>query len=248
MALSSANDPRFADAIKRAQEYLIRSQSDEGEGIVREDPNYGGIGYGSNPSVRDLSNMNFALQALKESGVPEDAEVWEKAIVFLTRVQNYSETNDQPYAGDDGGFMYAPNDSKAGKDELGRPRSYATMTYAGLLSMIYANVSKDDPRVQAAVNWIRQHWSLEENYPIGKQGLYYGYHVMAKALKAYGEPILTLADGRRVDWYKELSDHLLSMQQPDGSWPPNEADRWFEGDPVLVTAYCLLALEAGYPK
>ena len=147
MALSAAKAPRYADAIRRAQGYLMQSQTDEGDGAMPEDSNYGGIGYASNPDVRDLSNLTFALSALQESGAPEDAEVWGKAVKFLERVQNNSETNDQDYAGDDGGFIYSPGESKAGLDSVGRPRSYSSMTYAGLLSFIYANVSKDDPRV-----------------------------------------------------------------------------------------------------
>ena len=247
MALSAANSPRYAEVIKKAQQFLMRSQTDEGEGATPEDSNYGGIGYGSDPSVRDMSNLNMALQALKDSGTPKDADVWAKAITFLERVQNNSETNDQSYSGDDGGFMYSPGVSKADNDAQGRPRSYATMTYAGLLAFIYANVDKNDPRVQAAYDWLGEHWSLEENFPIGQQGLYYGYVTIAKALKAYGEPTFETAGGKG-DWYKELSDHLAAKQTPGGFWPPNEADRWFEGDPVLVTAYSLLALVSGYPS
>jgi squalene-hopene/tetraprenyl-beta-curcumene cyclase len=247
MALSAAKSPKYADVIRRAQGYLMQSQTDEGDGATPEDSNYGGIGYASNPDVRDLSNLTFALVALQESGAPEDAEVWGKAVKFLERVQNNSETNDQDYAGDDGGFIYSPGKSKAGLDSLGRPRSYSSMTYAGLLSFIYANVSKDDPRVQAAHGWLSEHWSMDENYPIGKQGLYYGYHTMAKALAAFGEDTIETSDGETVRWFDELSDHLLSLQTPDGFWPPNDADRWYEGDPVLVTAYSLLALEAGRP-
>ncbi len=246
MALSSAKDPTYAAAIDRAQKYLMQSQWDEGEGATPEDSNYGGIGYGSDQSVRDLSNLNFALQSLKESGVPADAPVWDKAIRFLERVQNRSETNDQVWAGDDGGFVYSPGESKADVDDEGRPRSYASMTYAGLLSFVYANVDRDDPRVQEAHDWLQDHWSTEENYPIGRQGLYYGYHTMAKALSAYGQDELSTDDGV-IDWYAELSDKLLADQTPAGFWPPNDADRWFEGDPVLVTAYAILALEAGYP-
>jgi squalene-hopene/tetraprenyl-beta-curcumene cyclase len=36
---------------------------------------------------------------------------------------------------------------------------------------------------------------------------------------------------------------LLNVQKPDGSWINEGAARWMEGDPVLVTAYTLLALE-----
>ncbi|RKY05708.1 hypothetical protein DRP77_00065 [Candidatus Poribacteria bacterium] len=253
MALVATKNPKYADVIARAREWLKKSQLDEGEGITPDDYRYGGIGYGASAAKAgtmrgDMSNLNFALQALKESGLPADDPLWQKAIKFIERCQNYSETNDQPWAGDDGGFVYAPDgESKAGKDENGRPRSYASMTYAGLLSFIYANVSKDDPRVQAAVRWIRQHYSLDENYPIGKQGLYYHYHTMAKALAAYGERIIEDYRGVKHDWYAELVDKLAELQKPEGFWV-NEESRWWETDPVLVTAYAVLALEAGFPE
>ena len=35
---------------------------------------------------------------------------------------------------------------------------------------------------------------------------------------------------------------LVAAQRPDGSWV-NAADRWQEGQPELVTAYAVLALE-----
>jgi len=253
MALAASKNARYATAIRRAQEYIMRSQVDEGEGAQPEDSNYGGIGYGSNPNRNDLSNLSMALTALRDSGTSADAAVWDKAIKFLSRLQNNSETNDESWSTDDGGFIYAlgknePPESKAGNDAQGRPRSYATMTYAGVMSMIYANVKRDDPRVQAAVKWLSQHWNLEENEPIGKQGLYYGYQTMAKALAAYGSPTFTTASGQKIDWYQALSQQLIKSQTPTGAWPPNEADRWYEGDPVLVTAYSILALEAGYPK
>ena len=61
-------------------------------------------------------------------------------------------------------------ESKAGKDEAGSPRSYASMTYAGLLSFIYVNVDKNDDRVKSAVQWIAKHFTVEENYGMGAQG------------------------------------------------------------------------------
>jgi len=247
MALSAANNPKYDEVIKKAQGYIKGIQRDEEEGYTPDNEFYGGIGYGSNPSVSDLSNMNMALQALKDSNF-EDQEVWSKAIKFLERCQNYSETNDQAWATNDGGFIYSPDGaSKAEVDENGNPRSYASMTYAGLLSFIYAGVDKDDKHVQAAVDWIKDHYTLEENPPIGKQGLYYNYHTMAKALNTYGEPIITDAKGQKHNWYKELSRKLVELQESEGYWK-NEEDRWFETNSILVTAYAVLALEEGFPK
>ena len=60
------------------------------------------------------------------------------------------------------------------------------MTYAGLKSMLYAGVGKDDPRVKGAVSWIRKHYDLDTNPGLDGQGLYYYYHVFAKALGRFG--------------------------------------------------------------
>lgn len=247
MALVETKNPAYKDIIQKAQKYVMGLQFDESEGYTREDKMYGGIGYGnpigSGSDLRpDLSNLKFSLEALKLSGVPDNADVWKKAIIFIERCQNRSESNDQPWAGNDGGFVYNPSESKAGG-----MRSYGSMTYAGLLSFIYANVDKNDPRVQDAVKWIKNNYTLDENPGMGKQGLYYYYHTMAKALKAYGEPIITDANGVQHNWYEELARKLISLQKPEGYWV-NEEDRWMESMPILTTAYAILALSIGYPE
>ncbi|MBD3182952.1 hypothetical protein GF312_11725 [Candidatus Poribacteria bacterium] len=238
MALTSTENPEYNEIIKKAQNYLMMLQADEGEGYSPDDKMYGGIGYGGDLRP-DMSNLHFSLQALKESGVSDDAEVWDKAIKFIERCQNRSESNDQPWAGDDGGFVYYPGNSKAGGT-----RSYGTMTYVGILSFIYANVDKEDDRVQAAVKWIKDNYTLEENPPIGAQGLYYYYHTMAKALKAYGKPVITDSNGVQHNWYEELANKLISLQKPEGYWI-NEEDRWMESMPLLTTTYAILALSMG---
>ncbi len=237
MALSSAKNPEYDAAIAKAQGFIKSLQvTDE------SDVYFGGIGYGSRESVHDLSNMSFAIQALKESG-SDDPEVWNKAIKFLERCQNRSETNDQDWAGDDGGFIYAPD----GESKAENHRSYASMTYAGVLSFIYAKVDRNDPRVQGAVDWIQKHFTVEENYGMEQQGLFYNYHTMAKALKTYGES--TIVDGKGVshDWYRELAEKLMDEQNPEGFWV-NESSRWMERDPVLVTSYAVIALATAYPE
>jgi squalene-hopene/tetraprenyl-beta-curcumene cyclase len=115
------------------------------------------------------------------------------------------------------------------------------MTYAGLKSMIYAGVGPNDPRVVAAVKWIQQHYTLEENPGMGQQGLFYYYHTIAKALDAMQRPTMADAKGAQHDWRKELGTHLLRLQKENGSWV-NPESRWMEGDPNLTTAYVLLTL------
>lgn len=241
MALASTGNPAYTDIIAKAQAFLKSLQVQDEESVY-----YGGIGYGSRETVHDLSNLNLAIQALKESG-SDDQEVWDKAIKFLERTQNRSESNDQAWAGNDGGFIYAPDgESKAGIDAAGSPRSYASMTYAGLLSFIYANVDKNDERVQAAFKWIEEHFTLEENYGMGSQGLYYHYHTMAKALRLYGESTFVDAKGISHDWYREFAEKMIELQKPEGFWV-NEESRWMEADPRLVTSYVVLALDTAYP-
>jgi squalene-hopene/tetraprenyl-beta-curcumene cyclase len=115
------------------------------------------------------------------------------------------------------------------------------MTYAGLKSMIYAGLSTDDPRVAAATEWARQHYTLEENPGLDQQGLFYYFHTFAKSLSVAGFDTFADSDGVEHDWRQELADRLFVLQQEDGSWL-NPTDRWYEGDPNLVTAYALLAL------
>ncbi len=64
------------------------------------------------------------------------------------------------------------------------------MTYAGLKSMIYAGLTPDDPRVKAACDYIKNHYTLDENPGLGQQGLYYYYHTFAKAMALLGRPTL----------------------------------------------------------
>lgn len=248
MALAATNNPKYDEVIKKAQGYLKGAQCDEGEGCTPDNNVYGGISYGAGSTDRaDLSNAAMVYQALKASDF-EDKELWSKAIKFLERCQNHSETNDQAWATNDGGFIYTPGGrSAAGNDEEGNPRSYASMTYAGLMSFLYAGVDKNDKRVQAAVDWIKRHYTLEENPPTGKRGLYYNYHTMAKALNAYGETVITDAKGEKHNWYKELSQKLIELQKAEGYWQNDEA-RWMEDNPILATAYVVLALEEGFPK
>jgi squalene-hopene/tetraprenyl-beta-curcumene cyclase len=56
-----------------------------------------------------------------------------------------------------------------------------------------------------------------------------------------------MQDGTLLDWRAELARKLIAIQriEPDsghGYWL-NDNGRFWENDPVLATAYCLLALE-----
>jgi len=255
MAFHEANTRgQYAGQIRAAQGYLKGLQWDEGEGKGPADPYYGGAGYGGS-SRPDLSNTAFFMEALRDTGLPADDPALKKALAFVSRCQNRkSEFNDQPWADkvNDGGFIYtsaAGGVSMANDPKLpnGGLRSYASMTYAGLKSMIHAGLAPDDPRVKAAVEYIRNHYSVDENPGLAQNGLYYYYQTFAKALALVGEPTLVDASGKSHDWRAELVAALAARQIPDGGWV-NKADRFMEGDPNLVTSYGLLALAYARPK
>ncbi len=253
VAFASVNkNGKYDKLVKKAEAFVKDIQWDEGEGKEKSDSFYGGAGYGSSERP-DLSNTSFMIDALKSLGNGPDDEAIQKALQFVSRCQNLeSPANNTANAAkiNDGGFYYTVaggGESKAGNEANGGLRSYGSMTYAGLKSMIYAGVSKDDPRVKAAVDFIRKNYDLESNPGMGLQGLFYYYHTMAKALDAFGDAKFADAKGQEHEWKSELRAKLAKMQLADGSWV-NENTRWMEGDPNLVSGYALLALSYCKPK
>lgn len=240
---------KYDKTIEKGVAFLKGIQWDEAEGHTLDSDFHGGQGYGSHKRP-DLSNTSYFLDALKAAGEDPKSEAVRKALAFVSRAQNLpSKANPMEFAkkataDDKGGMIYTPangGESKAGDSTTGGLRSYASMTYAGLKSFLYAGVSKDDIRVKAAKDWISRHYDLTSNPGMGKQGLFYYYHVFGKTLNALGEPVVVDTDGVEHDWRRDLIAQMTRLQGKDGSWT-NPADRWFEGDPNLVTAYSLLAL------
>jgi len=273
MAMVAAGDPRYNAAIRDAVAFLKGEQivpgaeSPDGQTIAEGHPFVGGVSYGEGEHGRpDLSNVGMWMQALHDAGVAGDDPAIQRALAFVSRTQNRSESNPMAWAaegGNDGGFVYAPaaggsltqGESKAGQagtDGRGL-RSYGSMTYVGFKSMLYANVARTDPRVRAAMDWIRRYWRLDSNPNMpqtqSREGLYYYYHVFAKAMRAWGEPIITDARSVKHNWREELIDELARRVRPDGSWVNDaDANRWNEGSPVLVTCYSVLSLQEALKK
>jgi len=259
VALHRTGRADLVPVVQRARRFLAASQH------LDHDLFRGGMGY--DPSTgrpyADLSNSYLAYEAMRLTQNVEDLRAagegradldWEAARAFIQRVQNRPESNDQPWASDDpeqhGGFAYKPDSSQAGTftdaEGVVRFRSYGSMTYAGLLSFLYANVDHQDPRVQSAFDWASRHWTLEENPGMGAEGLYYFYNVLSKALAAFGQPTIQTGQGVRVDWREALIRKLIALRReaagPEHSFWVNNNNRWWEADPVLVTSYSLLAL------
>ncbi len=266
-ALARSKKPEFQDALGKARAYLQKLQLDEGEGAKPGDSDYGGIGYedGERP---DLSNLQMALEALHDTGLAKDDPTYKKALIFLQRCQNRSESNDLKLvdgkstivSGDDGGSAYRPGDSKAGFIELpdGRkiPRSYGSMTYALLKCLVFAGVPKEDPRLKACYDWCRKNYTLDVNpgfvgadASASYQGLFYYFSTVARALGAYGQDEIVDGAGKSHNWRAEIAGRIVSMQSKiDKSWINNNSPRWFEGNPLLATSYALLTLDATLAK
>lgn len=259
MGLLSLDKPEARPVILKARQWLINHQVDFGNKGTNDTPFDGGVGYGSKYEHSDMNNTLVALEALYHSRrlLGDKAQLtndldWQAAIQFLQNCQNLPTVNTQSWVSTDpkdkGGFVYYPGHSMAGGiTNNGRVslRSYGSISYGGLLSYIYADLKKTDPRVTAVMDWLRSNYTLEENPGMGQQGLYYYMHLMTKALAAYGTSALQTPDSKNIDWKREVAAKLMDLQRQDGSWW-NETSRWWEKDPALVTSYSLLTLETIY--
>ncbi len=273
LARAAARSEACAKAMTPAVAYLKSLQWSEGarEGteetgvVTREHPFYGGVGYGRHGRP-DLSNTQFFVQAMHDAGVAPTDAAYQRALVFLARCQMADSVNDMPYADGSrqGGFVYATSENRenvgSGQSQtagevwetlddgtrVSRLRAYGSMTYGGFKSYLYAALDREDERVRLAYEWIRRNYTVRENPGIGSDGQYYYYLVFARALAAWGLPTVeTIGEGgaaEQRDWANDLIDQLKTMQNADGSFRSVD-ERWMENNPVLITAYSLVALQ-----
>jgi len=258
MALVAANQAdKYAGIIGDAVEFLKKLQWDEEEGKGPASDYYGGAGYDSK-SRPDLSNTQKFIDALKDAGVPPSDPHLKKALVFVSRCQNIKgETNDQAWAKliNDGSFIYTAATGGVTKvvDQPladGSLPGYGSMTYAGIKSLIYCGVSKDDERVKKAFQWIQNNYTVDKNPGMpearSQWGMFYYFNTMAKCLDALGLDYVVDAKGQKHDWRKDITEALAKRQHADGSF--SNVANWMESDPNLVTGYALLALSYCKPK
>ena len=230
-------------AILAARTYIAGSQ------LTGDDTMAGGFGYdrASRRRYADLSNTSYALDAMRRTEKAEDfrpkgearADLnWEKALRFVSRLQ---ETEGERA----GGAAYNLRTPQAGAEtnRSGRValRAYGSMSYAAVLSMCHAKLTRADPRVKSALDYCSRYWTVDENPGMGAQGLYYYYDILSRALSVAGVDELVQPDGRRVAWRAALAAKLIALQRDDGRWV-NDDNRFWENDPVLVTSFAILSL------
>lgn len=245
-ALAATKDPKYAPLIAAGQKFIVGTQIGESRGFAPVDNWYGGVGYGGDERP-DISNVYVALDALRATSYNPNDPVWKKALIFITRQQNRSESNDQKWAGNDGGFAYSPGGINPSEDTTARiaqGASYASVTAAGMYSLLLSGVEKSDPRVQAAHKWLTSNYTLESNFGTSsKMTMFYYYRAFSKVMSAYGEREFVDGSGQRHNWRNELAQKLVSIQNADGSWVNRDANAYWENRPELATAWAVMALE-----
>lgn len=164
----------------------------------RFDPSMSALADMQNPN---LSATAYALAGLAAAGMPARAD-------FVLRCQNA-----------DGGFFFALNDPI--RNKAGDHQSYSTATCDGILSLRHAGVPSDDPRIHAALNWLRQNAS-----PPPPSLFFYHAHARARCLPS-----------------PAVRESLLTRQNADGPWQGSDPAA-LEDDPLIATTFAVLALTA----
>lgn len=255
----------YLSGIEEARPYVLRARRFvAGAQHLGGDVYHGGFGYDAVTQrvYADLSNTFIAIEGMRLTQDIEDFRTdgervdfdREAATEFVSSIQNRRESNPAEWVSDHpedkGGFAYRPEDSRGlvrqtadGKEAF---RTFGSMTYAGMLSLIYADVDRNDPRIRSAFEWATRNWTVEENMPAGQEGYFYFINVLSKAMATYGQNVFQRENGEDVNWRVDIINELVRRQRIDengnGFWL-NDDNRYWEGDPVLVTAYALIALQ-----
>ncbi len=249
--------------IDRMCDWLTRHQFSKATGFEEKHAAFGGFGFGGTgvvperPGIMDVVHTRNAMQALREAGRAGD-DICKAAQSFLRLVQRHPDDKrpQPPVPGEaegpaefDGGFYFSPvvlgmNKGLFEKAREGRGayfRSYATATCDGLLALLAAGVPMTDERAQAALKWLRERQQLDsppgipQDSPTPWQRALWHYHlaVRAEALAAVKEP---------GDWRPRIREALAPRQRADGSFINEESPLMKEDDPILCTAFCVIAL------
>jgi hypothetical protein len=256
-------DAQERQAFRKMRAYLKDAQFNEWNGFTLSSPAFGGWGFDKPKSPGEPGHMDLAhtrrammaVSAVRNLRIMRDSFYPGMAQRFLAVVQKRPETLDiQPVPEGverpkeipfDGGFYFSPVVLQANKGRLEKDgnywRSYATATCDGILALLAAGVPKDDERVVAAVNWLREHTDIDypqgipTDYPEpwGEALQFYHYAVRAEVYDALDFPD---ADKRA------LAEKVTALQRADGSFVNEKSPLMKEDEPLLSTALAVVAL------
>ena len=249
LALATLKRPEDADVMRRARQWLKAQQIN-----ARDAVSYGGFGYGSQgghgQGRADLSNTTLATEAMyyteyldREPFAPkgqemklaaENKQMWQALDRFLDTCHNRTKKGDSDSARQlrNGAFSYIP----------GKLMTTTSMTYAGLQSMLYAKLERDDPRVRITWQFVQSNFSVDDNPGQGMKGYYSYMHNLTRALDAYGQDTVKTQKGKTVNWRNDAIHKLAELQNDNGSWK-NAEGRFMESLPELASAYAMIGLK-----
>lgn len=211
-AYGLTKDPALKEPAQKALDFIVAGQH----------PEFGGWRY--RPQFEsDTSVSGWQLMALK-SGEMSGLNIPKEAYAGVTKWLDSVESQSAP-----GQFTYHPS----------RPASPA-MTAEGLLMRQYLGSKRNDSRLIAGAESLRQHLP-----DLNQRDAYYWY---------YGTQVMFHMQGEYWDeWNSHLRDTLVNSQMKDGgssgSWNPAQPtpEKWGEaGGRHYVTCLNLLMLEVYY--
>ncbi len=250
--LSHSSETEDSMLISYLTTYLLVQQFIEHRGIDSLNPAYGGWGfgevglqYGTTGHV-DISHTRRVLEALRLT-LPADHSAFRNAQKYLARVQNDDSTKHSiPRSHLDGGFFTSivtpeTNKSLPVSDMPDTWHSYATATCDGLLALHAAVVPHNDSRMEQASAWLRKHSEL--SFPVGiplDDPLQWHLVMKYYHLAVRGE-VCAFVNGDDVQRQK-ISAILVAEQRDDGSFmnPMGASNK--EDDPLLATAFAIIAM------
>jgi len=232
---SPVNGWTYQDVAEDAMNWLAYAQIDAGT-------KKGGWGYTAN-SGGDQSNSGYATLgvAFSEASLPHG--------FGLSVPQFVKDRLGDP----DWWIDYIQNDASGGGG-YSSPTSNVCILETGnlLFEMAWYGDNVSDQRVKDAVDFIVDNWGVSGPPPGGPWGSpysgwlgsYQAMYTMMKGLEAFG---IDKIDG--IDWFDEVSTHIVNNQHANGSWGPSYWDNhcsdygYLQGDTVLSVSWALLTLE-----
>jgi squalene-hopene/tetraprenyl-beta-curcumene cyclase len=264
---SASREPKHLKAQTAWLDCLLRYRFSRDLGWEPGDGPFGGWGYTSripekpkgaeSPYEANISATIFGIGALRQAGVPPSDPVCQEILSFVKRAQNFADDGRaRDLRFDDGGFFFTPCDPPrnkagiAGTDRSGRVRynSYGSATADGLRALLRCGLPRDSPRVQAAYQWLENHFSVSNNpgaFPSDREVLrnatyFYYCWSLAHALTAMGVEEVRTEEGS-LRWAEVLAEELIRRQQDDGLWINRFTDAR-EDDPFVATSLAAAAL------
>jgi hypothetical protein len=181
------DDDRVRDALTRAVQLIVNSQNEQGGW------RYNPVPYDADVSVTICQIM--ALRSARNAGIKVPKETIDAAVKYVRDCQN-----------PDGGFRYMKDTGPSAW-----PR-----TAAGIASLFYAGVYKDDAIDRGLDYLMRSSLPTGAGGALGQAHYFYGHYYAVQAMY--------LAGGDRwTTWWPAIRGELLARQDASGAWLEQQA-------------------------